>query len=734
MLYIRSQFRNIFDELVFNGKGYYPDGSNGTFSVNTNMITYSKVTTDKTVGGYIIFNSYTTPYFYMTFWDVNNVQISTQKCDIVNGAYTIKTAPLNADWVSFSFFSDQTNIDLYKMGETYPLDAAIKHEQELNGDERIDLTIEYTENNRQFLDYYEDVNMWLIEYDDKEYVIVNEERYGYGECQKVECVAMLSQLFRLNTDRVYKRYDASLTTKEAYDIVFEKTPFTYIVVDGAPSSRFEGLGDGESRLEVFKKLLDRYGHEFKIVGNVFYLYAKIGNDTNFEFRYKINASNIKKSINAENMYTYIRGYADYPEDDADTNVPVEEKANIKREYTHPVAKYLGKLHAPRWTDGRVKYTDVVDSTIKKIVDDSLEISFTADIADMSEQGYDYQNAQVGDRVFLVDERIMLDTEIRVVKIAKELDADSNILKMDITFGTGDIADHYESSLNTAVKDINDILQGNKAIPFFALGEVARSMINKINNTSSELVFDANGIHAIDKNNPNNIVTLNSSGWYLSTDGGMTTKNAMTAEGIVANSITTGSLLTENVTIIGRNANMYMNGDQFVSYDPNSLSRTVMKPTGLNITRPDGGVYMVDGMPKMDLEIQQNPLRYHTVDFDGRVNLTTRSELQYFEYFYTSRKARYLNISYAASWDAGNSTESGQVELLVQEFGNSSGNNNQTSVMIPVSKSANETFGSVQIDLGVPTYEPIQFYLMFRRVGGSSTDKACIRSTRVHMRG
>lgn len=734
MLYIRSQFRNIFDELVFNGKGYYPNGSNGTFSVNTNMITYSKVTTDKTVGGYIIFNSYTTPYFYMTFWDVNNKQISTQKCDIVNGSYTIKTAPLNADWVSFSFFADQTNIDLYKMGETYPLDAAIKHEQELNGDERIDLTIEYTENNRQFLDYYEDVNMWLIEYDNKEYVIINEERYGYGDYQKVECVAMLSQLFRLNTDRIYKRYDASLTTKEAYDIVFANTPFTYVVVDAAPSSRFEGLGDGESRLEVFKKLIDRYGHEFKIVGNVFYLYAKIGNDTNLEFRYKINASNIKKSINAENMYTYIRGYADFPDDIGEENTAIEDKAKIRKEYTHPVAKFLGKLHAPRWSDGRVKYEDVVVKSIQKIVDDSLEISFTANIADMSEQGYDYQNAQVGDRVFLVDERIMLDTEIRVVKIAKELDAEERLLKLDITFGTGDVADQYESKLTTAVKDITDIMEGNRALPFFALGEIARSMITKINNTSSELVFDANGIHAIDKTNPNNIVTLNSSGWYLSTDGGMTTKNAMTAEGIVANSITTGSLLTENVTIIGRNANMYMNGNQFVTYDPNSLSRTVVKPTGLDITRPDGGVYMINGVPKLDLDVQRSPLRYHTVDFDGRVNLTTRDILQYFEYFYTSRKARYLIVSYAASWDAGNSTESGEVELLIQEFGNPSGNNNETSVKIPVAKSAGETQGTVQIDLGVPTYEPIQFYLMFRRVGGTSTDKACIRSTRVHMRG
>lgn len=739
MLYIRSQFRNIYDELVFNGKGYYPNNSNGAFSVDTNMITYSRITTDKTVGGYIIFNQYTTSYFYMTFWDVNINQISTQKCEIINGRYKIKTVPKNADWVSFSFFNDQTDIDLYKIGETYPLDAAIKHEQELNGDERIDLTIEYTENNKQFLDYYEDINMWLIEYDNKEYVIINEERYGNGNYQKVECVAVLHQLFRLNTDRIYKRYDGSFTTSEAYNIVFANTPFSYVVVNSAPSSRFEGLGDGDSKLEVFKKLIDRYGHEFKIIDNVFYLYSRIGNDTNFEFRYKINANNIKKSINAEDMYTYIRGYADYSDDTEDetdetetTEIPVEEKAKIKKEYTHPLAKFLGKLHAPRWADGRYKNEKLVEDTIKKIVDDSLEISFTADIVDMSEQGYPYQEAEIGDRVFLVDERINLDIEIRIVKIDKELDALGNVLNLEITFGTSDIADQYESSLNTAVKDINDILQGHKALPFFALGEVARSMINKINNTSSELVFDANGIHAIDKNNPNNIVTYNSSGWYLSTDGGMTAKSAMTAEGMVADAITTGTLSTQNVTIVGKNSNIYMTGEELVAYDPNSKSRTTIKPTGINITRPDGGVFVQNGVPEMSFNIQ--PVEFYSSDsvtFGGTFYRTTSREYVNFGSVYTEHDARYIIFSYLADWGNQSTNATGYVGLLIEDFG---GRNISVEENIYVSKNSTLKQGNIMIDLGVPNYEPLYFRMKFKNNTKEPENEACIRVMRIHMRG
>ena len=72
------------------------------------------------------------------------------------------------------------------------------------------------------------------------------------------------------------------------------------------------------------------------------------------------------------------------------------------------------------------------------------------------------------------------------------------------------------------------------------------MVNKIQQTSSELSFDTNGIHAIDKNNANNIVTLNSSGMYLSTDGGRTGKTAITAEGITASAITTGEMVANRI--------------------------------------------------------------------------------------------------------------------------------------------------------------------------------------------
>lgn len=425
----------------------------------------------------------------------------------------------------------------------YFLEGVVSHDQELNGDERIDIDIHYTNNNSEFLSQHDDLKMWTIVFENKEYVIISSKMSGKGSKYMISVTGILYVLDWLNSNRVYQRIDASLTTTEAFDIVFENSPFTYILVDSATSERFEGLGDGETKLEVFKTLIDRYGYEMNIVGNVVYLQSLVGNDTNFEYRYKVNASNITKETNAADLWTYVKGYADYDDNEED----VESKAKIKRDYVSPLESIIGsRRHAPPVKDGRVKYNSVLDKKMKEGVDNSVQISFSADINDMSQHGYDYQHAVVGDRVFLVDERIGLNTEIRVVQISRTINANDELRSMEITFGTQPLSESYSANFNNAVSSINDLLSGRKSLPFAALDIVSKSMVSKIQATTSEIVYDSNGQHFIDKRNNNNIMTMNSSGLLLSTDGGRTAKTAITAEGITADAITSGSITANYV--------------------------------------------------------------------------------------------------------------------------------------------------------------------------------------------
>lgn len=645
-------------------------------------------------------------------------------------------------------------------GEEYYLEGTIKHEQELNGDERIDMDIPYTEMNSIFMDQQNDLKMWVILFENKEYRIISSKQQGLGNKYTISVTAVLYILDYLNTHRVYERIDASLTTKEAFDIVFNDTPYTYITVDTAYSERFEGIGEGETKLEIFKTFIDRYGYEMKIVDKVVYLYNQIGSDANFEYRHKVNTQDIEKEVDASEMYTYMRGYGDYREEggeeetttettnsetssgyrktdvkviENDNEEDVTKKAKLKREYTSPLAAIIGIREGPPIMNANITKQETMDKKLKEAVESSVNISFTADIYDMSRHGYRFQHAELGDRVFLVDERIGLDTEIRVVKIDREINNEGYVTNVEITFGSANLADNYSSNLSTAAKDIQDLIEGRKKLKFDALDVISQSMVKKILNTSSELAFDSNGIHAVEKNNPNNQMTLNSSGLMLSIDAGNTARTAITAEGIIADAITAGSIWTENVNVIGPNGYMSIIGNELVSIDPDSLSRTVLSPTGLTITRPDGALYMVNGVPRMDLEIQKNRLNYSKVDYNNRVYLTSENEFQYFEYFYSQHKARYLQVSYAMGWDFENSTKEGVIEFEVEEFGMNSRNRTAKTAVI-AKNDGPEVQGTIQIDLGVPTYEPLNCYLKFRRASGTSKDKATIRSTRIHMRG
>ena len=645
-------------------------------------------------------------------------------------------------------------------GEEYYLEGTIKHEQELNGDERIDMDIPYTEMNSIFMDQQSDLKMWIILFENKEYRIISSKQQGLGNKYTISVTAVLYILDYLNTHRVYERIDASLTTKEAFDIVFNDTPYTYVTVDTAYSERFEGIGEGETKLEIFKTFIDRYGYEMKIVDKVVYLYNQIGSDANFEYRHKVNTQDIEKEVDASEMYTYMRGYGHYREEggeeetttettnsetssgyrktdvkviENDNEEDVTKKAKLKREYTSPLAAIIGIREGPPIMNANITKQDTMDKKLREAVESSVNISFTADIYDMSRHGYRFQHAELGDRVFLVDERIGLDTEIRVVKIDREINNEGYVTNVEITFGSANLADNYSSNLSTAAKDIQDLIEGRKKLKFDALDVISQSMVKKILNTSSELAFDSNGIHAVEKNNPNNQMTLNSSGLMLSIDAGNTARTAITAEGIVADAITAGSIWTENVNVIGPKGYMSIIGNELVSIDPDSLSRTVLSPTGLTITRPDGALYMVNGVPRMDLEVQKNLFHYSTVENNGRYNLTSETEPQVFEYFYTQHKARYLNVSYAIGWDYNNESDVGAVEIIVEEFGNSD-KNRTASYKTIAKRTDNEVYGVIQIDLGVPTYEPLNCYLKFRRIGGTSKDKVTARSTRVCMRG
>lgn len=440
-------------------------------------------------------------------------------------------------------------------GNEYPAQLTTTWDGELNGNQSLSATVIPSAINLRFINDL--TRLWrIIDDDDTEYRVMLCRREGSGKLMKAEIKAMPKFFDDFDTQRIYERYDRSIPAQEAFTIIFRDSGYNFVLVDSFFAVDWEGFGAKDTRLETFKRALNRYGAEFRIVGNTIYLHKQIGNDTSIRYEHRLNASNIQQEIDASGFWTFAEGYGDFDEGD-------EENAKLRRSYTSPLAQIpsIGIRHAPPIVNGTIKTNATMDEQLKTLVDESLKISVSANIHDLTKQGYPIAQAQLGDRVFLIDRRIGFDEEVRVVAKSVTKDWKGNIIGMLLTFGTPGLAKRHQAKLNSAANKINQLLEGNLKVPFSVLPDAKQNAIRMLEQAQTELIFgnSQNGVQGIiaqDKRDSNRLMWLNSNGWMISTDGGGTTTAAATADGIVADVIYTGVLNADRVSIRGGNGVSY----------------------------------------------------------------------------------------------------------------------------------------------------------------------------------
>src|SRR5690625_5109250 len=219
---------------------------------------------------------------------------------------------------------------------------------------------------------------------------------------------------------------------------------------------------------MFKRGLNRYKAEFRIVGNTIYLERLIGRDTQFMYRYRLNASNIVQETDATAFYTYAKGYGDY-EDGEDGGW---ESAKLVREYTSPLAQIpqIGIRHAPPIKNGNITTEETMGEQLKTLVDESIKISVSATIHDLRKQGYELAQPELGDRVFLIDERIGLNEQVRVFDMTVTKNWKGEVIDLQLTFGSEGITKRYQSKMQTAINSIDGVMSGNIKLPYSVLDD------------------------------------------------------------------------------------------------------------------------------------------------------------------------------------------------------------------------------------------------------------------------
>jgi len=436
-------------------------------------------------------------------------------------------------------------------GNPYPCQATITQDLELNGNQTLSASILPTKVNQAFIDDIE--QMWnIVDHDNVEYKIIYAKRKGKGKLLSVDIKAIPLFFDELDNDRIYEEYNEHMTAQRCFNLIFEDTNFNFVLVGGGfLAVEWEGFGAGESKLESFKRAIERYKAEFRIQGNTVYLEHQIGRDTQFQYRHRLNASNIVQENDAAEMWTYAKGYGDYDdagEDETGEDTGGWQNARLIREYTSPLASVIGIRHAPPIKNGKIKLRETMDEALKTLVDESLKISVSADIHDLRAQGYPLAQPQLGDRVFLIDERIGLKAEVRAVNMNITRNWKGDVIDLQLTFGTPNLMKRYQSNLNTATKIITDALEGKRKLPVSVLDDVVQEVTAIIKgNDSSVFRYMTNGVIGWNGDDPNYMTRYVGDAIGFSDDGGATFETAMSSKtGINANVIRTGTMLADRI--------------------------------------------------------------------------------------------------------------------------------------------------------------------------------------------
>lgn len=436
-------------------------------------------------------------------------------------------------------------------GNEYPAQLTATWDGELIGNRKLTAKIKPSKANLQFI--HDIAEMWqVVDDDDTAYKILYCKRKGAGNLLNADIKALPLFFDEFNTQRVHRRIDQHLTANAFFNIVFHEedelgnpSGYNFILNGTFEAQQWEGLAEGDTRLKMFQDGLNRYKAEFRIVGNTIYIENQIGIDSQARYEHRLNASNIVQEIDANEFYTYAKGYGDYGDGQGGEDW---QKAKVIREYTSPLANIpgIGIREAPPIKNGNITTQSTMDSQLKILVDESLKISVSADIHDLRKQNYPIAQSNLGDRVFLIDRRIGFEEEVRVVAKSITKNWKGEIIALNLTFGELNITKRHQASMNTAMKNITSLLEGKIKLPFSVLDNAVAEATKALHAAQTEISFSENGLLSVDKTNPNLVTLLNSAGFGVSDDGGASFENAITGLGINASVIYTGTMLADRI--------------------------------------------------------------------------------------------------------------------------------------------------------------------------------------------
>lgn len=650
-------------------------------------------------------------------------------------------------------------------GGVYIAEGTSTLEENLSSDITINFELPYTEVNKDFI--YNIGAHWKVSgvkgaNDRTEYVIKYVNRKTLGGKPFVECTAMTLFMEKIKTTNLYNYYEGEYTLELMLNTIFNGTGFSYQVKEVFDNSLYiETFGNGESRLEVFKKVLELWQLEFVINGDVIELYKKIIRKPDYFLHDNLNATNISLEEDASEFYTYAKGYGDI-----NSGEPLNT-AGVSAIYEHPLANVVGRKEAPpviiENNDDTSPYASVIQEKIiaecKRVVDNSLKITITSDFLALKE--YPEAYPKLGDEITFVASNIDYDAIVRLVGISTKRNHKGDVLTQNVTFGEQPLIKRRNMKAMQTTNFIYAVTSGDKLIPSNMIdGKAFEQKIDEKINTMSFDPFNATVQQLIDSSIEDfekyslgqvieNTIDTNKTEIKNSViDGINSSTNVIKSQALVvdyamidklmANSLLTNRLVADSAYITNLMAQQAaIDRIKSTSIDVNQLNLNAIAdgtgriPGAISITRPDGARAVINGIPQNELAAQRQQFLSPGVTRSGQFYQTSNTESSYFEIVYFEHDGRYLNGTFAYTLASASASSSVNAYIRMREF--SSGYAFAEKRVFVSRGSMN--FVDLSIDLGVPTYEVKAFYLEFCLDSGTAPSNTLgVRCNKLSQKG
>lgn len=195
--------------------------------------------------------------------------------------------------------------------------------------------------------------------------------------------------------------------------------------------------------------------------------------------------------------------------------------------------------------------------IKRINDFGEEVAYEVNIvqgSDLAELGY----FELGDTVRIIDDDLNINYSVRIIELEKDIVTGLNSRVVlgkkikDISSSLYDI-DKVKKDIEETKEKVNNVVDEQGKLITEKLNGSLNTAITKINNATSTVVFDAQGIKALNQpleTEATKIVNMTSEGIAIANaknaDGTWRYRTAITGDGINADEINTGTLTAINI--------------------------------------------------------------------------------------------------------------------------------------------------------------------------------------------